>query len=153
MADHSSIQWTEATWNPTVGCSLKSDGCRHCYAMSMAHRLGERMKKAKYRGLTKLVGGRPVWNGLVRADKYSLADPLHWHKPRMVFVDSMSDLFHGELFIGEVAKVFAIMALCPQHTFQILTKRGPGGRRKKNRFLVKMVKRVKAAQRREDSRG
>jgi protein gp37 len=93
MAD-TSIEWTDVTWNPIAGCTVLSPGCTNCYAMRMAARL-EAMGAAKYRGLTRRSGGRAKWNGIVRTDEAALLAPLRWNKPRMVFVNSMSDLFHG----------------------------------------------------------
>src|ERR1700756_2476459 len=92
MAD-TSIEWTDATWNPVAGCAILSPGCTNCYAMRMAARL-DAMGMQKYAGLTRKSGGRAKWVGKVRTDEASLALPLSWKKPRMVFVNSMSDLFH-----------------------------------------------------------
>lgn len=86
----SSIEWTDSTWNPTVGCSIVSPGCTNCYAMRMAARL-DAMGVEKYRGLTRKTGGRYKWNGRIRLDEPSLDAPLAWREPRMVFVNSMSD--------------------------------------------------------------
>ena len=118
----SNIEWTDSTWNPTVGCSIVSPGCTNCYAMRMAARL-DAMGVEKYRGLTRKTGGRYKWNGRVRLDEPSLDAPLAWREPRMVFVNSMSDLFHEDLCPSVVKRVWSVMAKCPQHTFQILTKR------------------------------
>lgn len=93
-----------------------------CYAMRMAARL-EAMGKAKYAGLAKKVNGLPVWTGKINLDEHALTTPLKWKKPRRVFVNSMSDLFHEGVPFEFVDRVFAVMALCPQHTFQVLTKR------------------------------
>lgn len=123
MADKSGIQWTEATWNPVAGCTRASAGCDHCYAVTMTHRL-EAMGQSKYAGLTVLNGrGERHFNGQVRTDEAALEVPLRWKKPRRVFVNSMSDLFHRDVPFDFIDEVFAVMALCPQHTFQILTKR------------------------------
>lgn len=123
MAENSGIEWTEATWNPVSGCTHASAGCDHCYAVTMTHRL-EAMGQAKYAGLTVLNGrGHRHFNGQVRCDEAALKIPLGWKKPKRVFVNSMSDLFHRDVPFEFVDKVFAVMALCPQHTFQILTKR------------------------------
>lgn len=122
MADGSKIEWTEATWSPVVGCSIVSPGCTHCYAMKMAARL-ERMGLAKYAGLTQPSKGGPVWSGAVRLDEASLMLPVRWRKPRNIFVNSMSDLFHEGLSDKAIDKVFAVMALAPQHAMQVLTKR------------------------------
>lgn len=121
MAD-SSIEWTDATWNPVAGCTVISPGCTNCYAMRMAARL-EAMGTAKYAGLTRRSGGRAVWSGRVRLDHDSLDAPLRWKKPRMVFVNSMSDLFHDGIPTSFVKKVWSVMEAAHWHTFQILTKR------------------------------
>ena len=122
MADKSNIQWTDATWNPIAGCSIVSPGCKNCYAMKMAGRL-EAMGQAKYAGTTHVVNGNRVWTGKINLDEKSLMIPLGWKKPRRVFVNSMSDLFHPDAPFEFVDKVFVTMALCPKLTFQILTKR------------------------------
>lgn len=122
MGDNSSIGWTEATWNPVAGCSLVSAGCTNCYAMRMASRL-EAMGQRKYAGLTKKVNGLPVWTGKVNCDEASLRVPLSWRRPRRVFVNSMSDLFHESVPLEFVDKVFAVMAFAGSHTYQVLTKR------------------------------
>jgi protein gp37 len=118
----SSIEWTDATWNPVAGCTILSAGCTNCYAMRMAARL-EAMGVEKYRGLTRRSGRRRVWNGALRLDEASLEVPLSWRKPRRVFVNSMSDLFHDNVPREFIARVWATMAAADQHTFQILTKR------------------------------
>lgn len=123
MADHSKIEWTNSTWNPTVGCSIVSPGCTNCYAMKTAHALERRFASKKYASLTKIVNGNAVWTGEVRLDEDALLQPLKWKKGRRIFVNSMSDLFHENLPDEAIDKVFAVMALCPQHTFQVLTKR------------------------------
>lgn len=123
MSSGSGIQWTEATWNPVVGCTRASRGCDSCYAVTMTHRL-EAMGQSKYAGLTVLNGrGDRHFNGVVRTVPEALEIPLRWRKPRMIFVNSMSDLFHKDVPFDFIDRVFAVMALCPQHTFQVLTKR------------------------------
>lgn len=122
MGDKSKIEWTEATWNPIAGCSLVSEGCRNCYAMRVAERMAG-FGQEKYRGLTHRVNGHPVWTGEIRLDEKALALPLSWRAPRRIFVNSMSDLFHEKVSRRTIAAVFGVMALCGQHTFQILTKR------------------------------
>jgi protein gp37 len=122
MGDKSKIEWTDATWNPVAGCSIVSPGCHHCYAMRAAHRLAA-MGQAKYAGTTKIVDGRALWTGQINVDPAALRAPLRWAKPRRVFVNSMSDLFHTALCAPDIADIFAIMALTPQHTYQVLTKR------------------------------
>lgn len=143
MSDSSNIEWTDATWNPVVGCSRVSAGCDHCYAVGMTRRL-EGMSKAGgfgltgnrkevYRGLTiELpqaafdkgcgVNGRH-FNGEVRCVEEALSVPLGWKKPKRIFVNSMSDLFHPKVPFEFIDRVFAVMLLCRQHKFQILTKR------------------------------
>ncbi|MGL4528106.1 MAG: DUF5131 family protein, partial [Aestuariivirga sp.] len=118
----SSIEWTDATWNPVAGCSIVSAGCTHCYAMAMARRL-EAMGVEKYKGLTRKTGRRVVWNGAVREDQESLAIPLAWSRPRKIFVNSMSDLFHETVSDAFIVAVWDIMRRTPHHQYQILTKR------------------------------
>lgn len=119
----SNIEWTDETWNPVTGCTRASAGCDNCYAVKMTHRL-ESMGQQKYTGLTVLNGKQDRhFNGQVRCHEDALEIPLRWRKPRMVFVNSMSDLFHPDVAFEFIDKVFAVMALCPQHTFQVLTKR------------------------------
>jgi len=123
MSQGSAIEWTEATWNPVVGCTRVSSGCDRCYASRMSYRL-ETMGRAEYKGLTVInAKGDRHFNGVVRCLRERLEDPLHWKKPRRIFVNSMSDLFHKDVPFEFIDRVFAVMALCPQHTFQILTKR------------------------------
>ena len=117
-----SIEWTDATWNPVAGCTVISPGCTNCYAMRMAARL-EAMNVAKYKSLTRRSGSRIVWNGTVSLDRSALQAPLRWSKSRMVFVNSMSDLFHENVPADFIANVWSIMGHASKHTFQILTKR------------------------------
>lgn len=121
MADHSKIEWTDATWNPITGCSVVSAGCKHCYAMRLA---GTRLQHHPSRlGLTRPTGAGPVWTGDVRFNRGWLAQPLDWTRPRRIFVCAHGDLFHENVPDDWLDEVFAVMALAPQHTFQILTKR------------------------------
>ncbi|HMT13153.1 MAG TPA: phage Gp37/Gp68 family protein [Aestuariivirga sp.] len=131
MSKDTGISWTESTWDPIVGCSIVSPGCTNCYAQKMAHKI-KHMEDARtgsadashYFGTTKVVNGNPVWTGLLKlAPDHILTAPLRWKKPRRIFVNSMSDLFHENVPDAWIDRVFAVMALCPQHTFQILTKR------------------------------
>jgi protein gp37 len=123
MANNTSIEWTEATWNPIVGCSIVSPGCTNCYAMKMAART-EAMGISRYDGTTKRVNGKAVWTSkLARAPEATLLAPLKRKKPTTYFVNSMGDLFHEDCPDEWIDQVFAVMALCPQHTFQVLTKR------------------------------
>lgn len=122
------INWCDSTWNPVRGCSRVSEGCRHCYAEQMAARIVRmgRGKPSPYDGLVKLHRdgyAAARWTGKVVLDASKLADPLRWRKPRRMFVNSMSDLFHESLSNEQIAAVFGVMAAAPQHTFQVLTKR------------------------------
>lgn len=110
-----------ATWNPVRGCSLVSAGCQSCYAMKQAHRFSG--EGGAYHGLTKMTSHGPVWTGEARPIESMLEEPLRWRKPRRVFVNSMSDLFHEDVPDSFIDRVFAVMGLAPRHTFQILTKR------------------------------
>ena len=121
MAD-SQIEWTDATWNPVAGCSIVSAGCTNCYAMQMSKRL-EAMGMAKYKGLTRQSGKRPVWSGVIREDRGSLATPYQWRKSRKIFVNSMSDLFHPDVSDDFISSVWKVMKETPHHQYQILTKR------------------------------
>lgn len=114
------IEWTDETWNPTTGCDRVSPGCDNCYALTMAARL-KGMGQAKYQR-----DGDPRTSGPgfgLTVHPSALDAPLRWKKPRRVFVDSMSDLFHPEVPPHFVESVWQTMSRCPQHTFQILTKR------------------------------
>jgi protein gp37 len=111
MADSSSIEWTESTWNPVTGCTKLSPGCAHCYAERMAKRL-RAMGQARYRNGFRLT---------VHPD--ALEIPLRWRRPRMIFVNSMSDLFHKDVPAEFIRQCFDVMARASQHTFQVLTKR------------------------------
>lgn len=129
MGDGTNIEWTDASWQTTYGCSVVSPGCQHCYAMKMAARL-EGMGQRNYAGLTLRSKAGAVWNGTMRfADVNTLTIPLRWKKPRRIFVNSMSDLFHEGVPDAHIGHVFSIMAKCPQHTFQVLTKRAARMRR------------------------
>lgn len=121
MADKTKIEWTDATWNPIIGCQVVSAGCKNCYAMKLA---GTRLKHHPTReGLTVETKNGPVWNGQVRFNENALDQPLRWKKPRMIFVCAHSDLFYENVPTSWVDKVFEVMLRCPQHQFQILTKR------------------------------
>jgi protein gp37 len=117
-----SIEWTDATWNPVAGCTVLTAGCTNCYAMRMAARL-DAMGQEKYQGLTRRSGGRFVWTGRITLDERSLSIPASWSKPRKVFVNSMSDLFHEKVPVEFIRKVWRVMDETPRHTYQILTKR------------------------------
>lgn len=122
MASISEIEWTDITWNPVAGCSIASNGCTNCYAMRMAARL-QAMGHGKYLGTTRKSGGRHVWTGRVNIDESSLTAPLEWRKSKRIFVNSMSDLFHQDVPTAFIQKVWDVMAECPQHHFQVLSKR------------------------------
>ena len=111
MAANSSIEWTEATWNPVTGCTKVSAGCKNCYAERLALRL-QAMGNARYRDGFKVT---------LHEDVVDL--PKRWREARLIFVNSMSDLFHERVPLEFTQRVFATMRACPQHTFQILTKR------------------------------
>jgi len=119
MGDKSAIEWTDATWNPVTGCSKVSPGCAHCYAATLAPRLA-RMGQSGYTELPWTPENAAA-NVMLHEDR--LAMPLRWTRPRRIFVNSMSDLFHEIVPDEFIARVFATMALAPQHTFQVLTKR------------------------------
>jgi len=111
MATNSSIEWTEATWNPLTGCTKISPGCKHCYAERMSLRL-------------KAMGSRNYSNGFrLTMHEEALQLPLHWRKPRRIFVNSMSDLFHEKVPIDFIRRAFEVMERAHWHQFQILTKR------------------------------
>lgn len=116
------IEWTDATWNPVAGCSIVTSGCTNCYAMQMARRL-EAMGITKYDGLTRKSGKRAIWNGIVREDQNALGIPYAWRKPRKIFVNSMSDLFHESVSDEFIVSVWRVMRETPHHNYQILTKR------------------------------
>ena len=121
MADGTKIEWTDATWNPVTGCSVVSPGCTNCYAMTLA---GTRLRHIASRaGLTRDSKAGPVWTGEVRLNEEWLTQPLRWRAPRMVFVCAHGDLFHESVPDEWIDRVFAVMALAPQHVFQVLTKR------------------------------
>jgi protein gp37 len=122
MALSSRIEWTEATWNPISGCTVLSPGCTHCYAMRMAARLSA-MGQQKYAGTTRISGGRPKWTGKIKFDWRALELPRSWKRGRLIFVNSMSDLFHEAVPEEFIQRVFSVMADTPQHTYQVLTKR------------------------------
>lgn len=108
---NSKIEWTESTWNPLTGCTKVSPGCKHCYAERMAKRL-QAMGLEKYRNGFTLTLHPKV-----------LADPLRWEKPQLIFVNSMSDLFHESVPLDFIQQIFAVMRCAHWHTFQVLTKR------------------------------
>ncbi|WP_292038614.1 MULTISPECIES: DUF5131 family protein [unclassified Brevundimonas] len=121
MAD-TTIEWTDATWNPVAGCQIITPGCSNCYAMRMAARL-DAMGVQKYQGLTRKSGDRYIWTGKVFCDEASIDAPLKWRAPRKIFVNSMSDLFHEDVPADFIKRVWSTMQATPHHTYQILTKR------------------------------
>lgn len=121
MAQDSPIEWTDKTWNPIRGCTRVSEGCRNCYAEKVAARFSK--PGQAYHGLAHFVGGEARWTGQLRLVDEMLTQPLRWLKPSRIFVNSMSDLFHENLSDADIDRVFAVMALAPRHTFQVLTKR------------------------------
>lgn len=123
MANGSAIEWTQATWNPVTGCTRVSKGCDNCYAARMSYRL-EMMGCNQYVGVTSINRkGDRHFNGKMKCHEDKLAIPQRWRKPRLVFVNSMSDLFHKDVPFSFIKRVFDTMNGCEQHTFQILTKR------------------------------
>ena len=120
MADNSSIEWTEATWNPVSGCTRVSAGCDNCYAVAMTKRL-ENMGNLKYSGLVS--HAKNHFNGVVKVHPDTLDTPLKWKKPRTIFVNSMSDLFHKNVPDTFILEVFDVMRRAGWHQFQVLTKR------------------------------
>lgn len=147
MGQLSKIEWTDITWNPVTGCSKVSQGCKNCYAERLAPKvfagqtmpidrdIGRKLTRCGKCGKERWVGIGPCgscgtmptlrWREFtdVQCHPERLEQPLHWRKPRRVFVNSMSDLFHADVPDDFIDRVFAVMAVCPQHTFQILTKR------------------------------
>ncbi len=126
MADNTTIEWSDTTWNPMLGCTRVSAGCDRCYAITQATiRAGNPHPKvsAAFAGLTERRDGRMDWTGQINLLPKRLAHPLTWRKPRRVFVNSLSDLFADEVPASYIARIFAVMARTPQHTYQILTKR------------------------------
>jgi protein gp37 len=132
MTNRSSIEWTEVTWNPVTGCDRVSAGCDHCYALTLAKRL-KAMRVAKYQQ-----DGDPRTSGPgfgVSVHPEALDEPYRWHTPRVVFVNSMSDLFHARVPLTFVRNVFDVIADTPQHTYQVLTKRSLRLRRLADQLL------------------
>ncbi|MGR3452505.1 phage Gp37/Gp68 family protein [Pseudooceanicola sp.] len=122
MAEHSTIEWTDATWNVVTGCTLILDGCRHCYAAELA---ATRLKNHPSRtGVARRnAAGEAKFTGEVRFNEQWLDQPLRWSRPRKIFVCAHGDLFHESVPDHWIDRVFAVMALARQHTFQVLTKR------------------------------
>lgn len=121
MSDHTSIEWTDATWNPLRGCTRVSEGCRHCYAERVASRFSD--PGGAFEGFARRTEGGPRWTGRVELMPAMLGQPRRWRQPRHIFVNSMSDLFHESLEDRDIAAIFAVIAETPRHTYQALTKR------------------------------
>lgn len=121
MADKSKIEWTDSTWNPTYGCSRVSEGCRFCYAERFIHRFSG--EGQRYEGLTVTRGGRPGWTGKIQLAEERLDQPLRWQRPRRIFVNSLSDVFHENIPFEYIAAIFGVMGAATKHQFQVLTKR------------------------------
>lgn len=118
------IEWTDATWNPVVGCSIATPGCTNCYAMRMAARIETMGTAPQYAGTTKRVNGKAVWTGkLALAPNELILSPLRRRRPTTYFVNSMGDLFHEDCPDDWIDRVFAVMKEANTHTFQILTRR------------------------------
>lgn len=121
MSDGTKIEWTEATWNVITGCSVLSPGCTNCYAMRLA---GTRLRNHPSRvDLTQPSAAGPVWTGEVRFNEEWLLQPLGWKRGRRIFVVAHGDLFHEKVKTEWLDRIFAVMAMTPQHTYQVLTKR------------------------------
>lgn len=128
MGAKTEISWTDSTWNPVRGCSMakgsEAGGCLNCYAARLnARNLPELKSPTTGESFARILPSGPRWTGKVELIESQLLLPLKWRKPKRIFVNSMSDLFHEALTDEQIDRVFAVMALCPQHTFQILTKR------------------------------
>lgn len=121
MSGQTAIEWAHRSWNPVRGCSRVSKGCEHCYAERQAARMAG--PGGAYEGLVEKGPKGPRWTGRVRVVDKDLDAPLRWRKPQRIFVNSMSDLFHEAIGDDTIDRIFAVMALCPQHRFIVLTKR------------------------------
>lgn len=117
----SQIEWTDETWNPVRGCSRISEGCRFCYAERMAARFSK--EGQPYEGLSENTSAGPRWTRKIKLVEEALDKPLRWKKPRVVFVNSMGDLFHEDIPLDFIQRVFDVMNKASIHTFQVLTKR------------------------------
>lgn len=121
MGERTTIEWTDATWNPIVGCSRVSASCENCYAERMAGRFSR--PGLPFHGIVRATQHGPRWTGKVRTNARHRYDPLDWKKPRRIFVCSMSDLFHENIRDDKIEEIFAVMAAAPRHQFLVLTKR------------------------------
>lgn len=124
MGDGSAIEWTEATWNPTTGCDKTSPGCDNCYALTLSKRL-KAMKQAKYQNDGDPRTSGPGFGLTVHFDTLTL--PRSWTSPRVIFVNSMSDLFHQDVPESYIRQVFDVIADTPQHQYQVPTSKGSTG--------------------------
>jgi protein gp37 len=122
-AQKTPIQWTDSTWNPARGCSRVSPGCENCYAERVAAHPWMSLPGKPYHGLAIVGPNGPRWTRVVRFVPEAVVEPLSWRKPRRVFVNSMSDLFHESLTNEQIAAVHAVMGATRRHTYQVLTKR------------------------------
>lgn len=126
MSEHSPIGWTDATWPIVAGCDYVSPGCANCWAVRdswrMAHNPNPKVHSAYFGTVDKQDSGKLVWSGIVRTLPLRLDWPLKWRKPRRIFVCSQADLFNPKVPFEFIAAAFGVMAACPEHTFQVLTK-------------------------------
>ena len=121
MVTQTKIEWTESTWNPVRGCTRVSEGCRFCYAERIASRFAR--EGLAYEGLAKMTKAGPRWTNRIQRVPHLLDQPLKWKRPRLIFVNSMSDLFHEDVSFAYIQKVFDVMKRADWHQFQVLTKR------------------------------
>ncbi len=119
MGNQTKIDWTDATWNPIVGCRKESPGCQNCYAETMAARLAA----MRVKGYSKVVGANRKWNGKTSFINSALNKPFGWKKPRKIFVCSMGDLFCWGVPFKQIKRVLQVISKTPQHQYQVLTKR------------------------------
>lgn len=124
MGDKTAISWSDATWNPIVGCSIVSPGCTHCYAMKQAARIVTMTPTSHYKGTTRVVKDHAIWTGKIAVAPDAIWDlPRKWAKPRRIFVNSMGDAFHEDVPLASIERMFTVMRECERHEFQVLTKR------------------------------
>jgi protein gp37 len=123
MGDRTKIEWADATWNPLIGCTRVSAGCRHCYAINVAHRFTSKPGPFHLTTSTDPDTGKADWSGIVNLNRNVLEQPLRWTRPRRVFVNSLSDVFHDNIPDKTIARIWAVMHEANWHTFQVLTKR------------------------------
>lgn len=121
MGAKTKIEWTDASWNPIRGCTRVSEGCRNCYAEFAAARFSKAGQP--YHGLAKMAKDGPRWTGKMSFVDKHLQDPIRWRQPKTIFVNSMSDLFHKDIPLEWIRRIFHVMYMAPQHIYQILTKR------------------------------